>query len=112
MKHTKMFFALLVLAVAVLAFGCTSAAVTDADTQVAAKAGLVDSTIASFRTSLLEKAKTQEIPADDVKKEVEEANKGLKGLGFKIKDKYEGQKIPKDATADSLKTRFTKEKLI
>ena len=110
MKHTKMFFALLVLAVAVLAFGCTSAAVTDTTAQNKAKTEWANSAINGLVTGLVQKAAMNEVPAGDVKKEVEETNKSpfLKGLGIKINDTKEGQKIDKGATAESLKDRFKK----
>ena len=111
MKHTKIFFTLLVLAAALLAFGCTSAAVTDATTLTNTRKGWIDSTVAGLVTSFVEKAKTNEIPADDVKKEIKEADKRLKALGVKIKDSNEGQKIDKGANEVTIKARFTTEAL-
>ena len=110
MKHTKMFFVLLVLAVAVLAFGCTSAAVTDTTLKDKGTAEFVKSAVDDLVTSLVQKAKKNEVSADDVKKEVEKTNEGfLKNLGLKIKDTQAGTNIAKGATAESLKTRFVKE---
>ena len=111
MKHTKIFFTLLVLAAALLAFGCTSAAVTDANLQKNAKEAFAKGPIDDLVTSLVQKAATNEVSSDDVAKEVEKTNKNdfLKSLGIKIKDTKAGVKIDKGATAETLKGRFTKE---
>lgn len=121
MKHTKMFFALVVLAAAVLVFGCNQAATPSSSnsntggnsgggssggfTMNAAQKAAYESWIAGA----VQQAATREIPASEVSQAVQGSNTGFASLGFKVVDTKADQPIAQGTTADALKARFKAE---
>ena len=96
MKHTKIFFALIVLAAAVLAFGCSNATARPMST---AQLTAYDTALDSFTTETNWKAA-------DVTKKVAEVNSTLTGQGIKILDLQEGTGLTRGTKKDVLKQRF------
>ena len=99
MKHTKIFFALIVLAAAVLAFGCSNATARPLS---AAQLTAYDTALEAFNIP----ATGTNMKAADVTKKVAEANSSLTGNGIKILDLQEGTGITKGTKKDVLKQRF------
>ena len=107
MKHTKIFFTLLVLAAALLAFGCTSAAIKS-------HAMTIDQTIA-FNTAITgfkDMAANDDIKPGAVTKKLEEKKKEFLEKKFVVVDKTPGAGIKKGTTEDQLKERFKAYSLI
>ena len=104
MKHTKIFFALLALAAAVLAFGCKQA--NSGFTMNAQQKTYYESVITAFQNT----ATVAEIPADTVKTTLATSNVGCAQLGFKITDNDADKPIAKGTNADALKKRFVPSK--
>lgn len=102
MKHTKIFFALLALTAAVLAFGCKQAN-SSSFTLNAEQQKAYDAEIQS-----LEKAVSDmDLPADIIKQGLEQLNQELaKQYKFKIIDKKAGNPVAKGTKVDALKQRF------
>ena len=96
MKHTKIFFALIVLAAAVLAFGCSNATARPMST---AQLTAYNTALDSFNIHANWKAA-------DVTKKVAEVNSTLTRQGIKILDLQEGTGLTRDTKKDVLKQRF------
>ncbi|MEL3906537.1 MAG: hypothetical protein P1P65_05870 [Treponema sp.] len=126
MKHTKMFFALVVLAAAVLAFGCNQAATPSSsnttqnggnngsDTGGGSSGGFTmnaaqKAAYESWIAGAVQQAATREIPASEVSQAVQGSNTGFASLGFKVVDTKADQPIAQGTTADALKARFKAE---
>ena len=99
MKHTKIFFALIVLAAAVLAFGCSNATARPMSTK---QLTAYDTAIAAFVIS----ATGTNMKAADVTKKVAEVNTTLNAKGIKILDLQEGTGITRGTKKDVLEQRF------
>ena len=99
MKHTKIFFALIVLAAAVLAFGCSNATARPMST---AQLTAYDTALESFNIP----ATGTNWKAADVTKKVAELNSTLTGQGIKILDLQEGTGLTRGTKKDVLKQRF------
>ena len=107
MKHTKIFFTLLVLAAALLAFGCTSAAIKS-------HAMTVDQTTA-YNDAITEfkgMADNGDIKPGAVTKKLEEKKKVFLEKKFVVVDKTPGAGIKKGTTENQLKERFQAYSLI
>ena len=103
MKHTKIFFALLAVTAAVLAFGCNKATDPAGFTMNAQQKTAYDAVITAVETS----AANMELSADVVKTTLENYNTtSFKALNFKVTDKEAGKPIAKGTKADALKKRF------
>lgn len=100
MKHTKIFFALIVLAAAVLAFGCSNATARPMSTK---QLTAYDTAIDAFVIP----ATGTNMKAADVTKKVAEVNTTtLNAEGIKILDLQEGTGITRGTKKDVLKQRF------
>lgn len=99
MKHTKIFFALIVLAAAVLAFGCSNATARPMSTE---QLTAYDTAINAFVIP----ATLPNMKAADVTKKVEEVNTTLNAKRIKILDLQEGTGITRGTKKDVLKQRF------
>ena len=107
MKHTKIFFTLLVLAAALLAFGCTSAAIKShamTTTQTMAYNAVI--------TDLKGLADNGDIKPGAVTKKLEEKKKVFLENKFVVIDKTPGAGIKKGTTENELKKRFEAYSLI
>ena len=101
MKHTKIFFALLVLAAAVLAFGCKQANTGFTMNENQTKA--YNSMIIAFEAA----ASLTDYPADAVKTTLTANNSvTFAALDFKVTDNEAGKPITKGTKTDELKKRF------
>ena len=111
MKHTKIFFALLVLAGAVLAFGCNQANSNGGNggsfTMNAQQKAAYDAVIAQVKLQ----AAAYEIPANIVAEQLTSTNKEFASLKFKVVDTQKGKPIAKGTDENALKARFTPEAL-
>ena len=108
MKHTKIFFALLVLAGAVLAFGCNQANSNGGGfTMNAEQKQAYDAVIGLVKQS----AAAHEIPADEIAYQLQIMNQQFASLNFKIVDTKEGKPIAKGTDENALKARFKPEAL-
>lgn len=108
MKHTKIFFALLVLAGAVLAFGCNQANSNGGGfTMNEKQQQAYDAQIASVKLQ----AANLEIPANIVKIQLQTINESFKPLNFKVVDTQKGKPIAKGTDENALKARFRPEAL-
>ena len=117
MKHTKIFFALLVLAGAVLAFGCNQATTpgtpnggnngSGSFTMNAQQKTAYDAVIAYVKLQ----ADSHEIPADLVAEQLTSTNKEFASLKFKVVDTKAGQPIAQGTDENALKARFKPEAL-
>ena len=117
MKHTKIFFALLVLAGAVLAFGCNQATTpgtpnggnngSGSFTMNAQQKAAYDAVIAQVKLQ----AAAYEIPANIVAEQLTSTNKEFASLKFKVVDTQKGKPIAKGTDENALKARFTPEAL-
>ena len=119
MKHTKIFFALLVLAGAVLAFGCNQANSNGGNsggssggnngsgsfTMNPQQKTAYDAAIAQVKTQ----AAAQEIPAQQVAQQLQTMNQQFASLNFKVVDTKAGQPIAKGTDENALKARFKAE---
>ena len=99
MKHTKIFFALIVLAAAVLAFGCSNATARPMSTE---QLTAYDTAIDAFVIP----ATGTNMKAADVTKKVAEVNTTLNANSIKILDLQEGTGITRGTKKDVLKQRF------
>ena len=102
MKHTKIFFALLAVTAAVLAFGCKKA--TDS-------AGFIMNTqqkvlYEGFITGIENSATSMDYPASSVKQALDTIQVSFQAAGFKVEDKTPNQDVKKGTKADALKKRF------
>ena len=107
MKHTKIFFTLLVLAAALLAFGCTSAAIKShamTDNQTRAFNAVI--------TEFKDMAANGDIKPGAVTKKLEEKKKTFSENKFVVVDKTPGVGIKKGTTENQLKERFQAYSLI
>ena len=107
MKHTKIFFTLLVLAAALLAFGCTSAAIKPhamTPTQTTAFNAVI--------TEFKDMAANGDIKPGAVTKKLEEKKKTFSDNKFVVVDKTPGAGIKKGTTENQLKERFQAYSLI
>ena len=102
MKHTKIFFALLVLAAAVLAFGCKQANGSSSFTMNEKQTAAYTDWIKGLENN----AAVNEISADIVKTSVITANAVFATLDFKVTDNEAGKPITKGTKTDALKKRF------
>lgn len=107
MKHTKIFFTLLVLAAALLAFGCTSAAIKS-HAMTATQTAAFDGVITEFK----DMAANGDIKPGAVTKKLEEKKKTFLENKFVVVDKTPGVGIKKGTTEDQLKERFQAYSLI
>ena len=120
MKHTKIFFALLVLAGAVLAFGCNQANSNGGNsggssggnnggsfTMNAQQKAAYDAVIAQVKLQ----AAAHEIPANIVAEQLTSTNKEFASLKFKVVDTKAGQPIAQGTDENALKARFKPEAL-
>lgn len=120
MKHTKIFFALLVLAGAVLAFGCNQANSNGGNsggssggnnggsfTMNAQQKAAYDAVIAQVKLQ----AAAYEIPANIVAEQLTSTNKEFASLKFKVVDTQKGKPIAKGTDENALKARFKPEAL-
>lgn len=107
MKHTKIFFTLLVLAAALLAFGCTSAAIKS-HAMTAAQTGVYNDAITEFKGM----ADNANVKPDAVTKKLEEKKKAFLKKNFVVVDKTPGVGIKKGTTENQLKERFQAYSLI
>ena len=108
MKHTKIFFALLVLAGAVLAFGCNQANSNGGGfTMNAEQKQAYDVAIAYVKLQ----ATAYEIPANIVAEQLTSMNKEFASLKFKVVDTQKGKPIAKGTDENALKARFRPEAL-
>ena len=107
MKHTKIFFALLVLAAAVLAFGCKQANDSSSFTLSTAQQTVYDTQITLLATA----AATGDISAAMVKTKLQTMNMAVASQGFKITDTKDGTDIKRGTEAKALKERFVPAKL-
>ena len=107
MKHTKIFFTLLVLAAALLAFGCTSAAIKY-HAMTADQTNAFDAAIAEFKGM----ADNGDIKPGAVTKKLEEKKKDFLEKKFVVVDKTPGAGIKKGTTEAQLKERFKAYSLI
>ena len=105
MKHTKIFFALLVLAAALFAFGCNQANTPGNGSGFTMNEHQKQAYNAQITTIALTAA-TQEIPANMVKIQLQTINEGFKSLKFKVVDTKEGEPIAKGTDENALKARF------
>ena len=102
MKHTKIFFALLAVAAAVLAFGCKKATDPAGFTMNTQQKALYESFIMSIETA----AKSIDYPAATVKTALTASQVSFQAAGFKVEDKTPNQDVKKGTKADALKKRF------
>ena len=102
MKHTKIFFALLALAVAVLAFGCKQANGSSSFTMNDNQKKAYESMITGFETT----AAAMDIPAKSVKMSVESFNTSYASINLKVTDTQADKPIAKGTKADALRKRF------
>ena len=107
MKHTKIFFTLLVLAAALLAFGCTSAAIKSH----AMTPEQMRVYVAAI-TDLKGLADNGDIKPGDVTKKLEEKKEAFLKKNFVVVDKTPGAGIKKGTSEADLKARFTPYSLI
>ena len=107
MKHTKIFFTLLVLAAALLAFGCTSAAIKS-HAMTATQTMAFNAVITEFK----DMAANGDIEPGAVTKKLEEKKKTFSENKFVVLDKIPGAGIKKDTTENQLKERFQAYSLI
>ena len=107
MKHTKIFFTLLVLAAALLAFGCTSAAI-----KPHAMTGDQKEAYSAAITEFQGMADNGDIKPGAVTKKLEEKKKTFLEKKFVVVDKTPGEGIKKGTTAAQLKERFKAYSLI
>ena len=107
MKHTKIFFTLLVLAAALLAFGCTSAAIKS-HAMTAEQTGVYDTAITEFK----DMANNGDIKPGAVTKKLEEKKEVFLKKNFVVIDKTPGAGIKKGTTENQLKERFKAYSLI
>ena len=115
MKHTKIFFALLVLAGAVLAFGCNQANSNGGSsggngggfTMNEKQKAAYDAVIAYVKLQ----ATAYEIPANIVEEQLTSTNKEFASLKFKVVDTQKGKPIAKGTDENALKARFKPEAL-
>ena len=107
MKHTKIFFTLLVLAAALLAFGCTSAAIKSHAMTTGQKMAF-GAAITEFK----DMAANGDIKPGAVTKKLEEKKKGFLEKKFVVVDKTPGAGIKKGTTENQLKERFQAYSLI
>ena len=114
MKHTKIFFALLVLAAAVLAFGCNQATTPGGNggnggsfTMNAQQKAAYDAVIAYVKLQ----ATAYEIPANIVAEQLTSTNKEFASLKFKVVDTQKGKPVAKGTDENALKARFKPEAL-
>lgn len=107
MKHTKIFFTLLVLAAALLAFGCTSAAIKS-HAMTVAQTTAFDAVITEFK----DMAANGDIKPGAVTKKLEEKKKTFSENKFVVVDKTPGAGIKKGTTKNQLKERFQAYSLI
>ena len=107
MKHTKIFFTLLVLAAALLAFGCTSAAIKP-HAMTADQTEAYSNAINEFKGM----ADNGDIKPGAVTKKLEEKKKVFLEKKFVVVDKTPGAGIKKGTTEDQLKERFQAYSLI
>ena len=118
----KDFFALLVLAGAVLAFGCNPATTpgttgggsgdngsgsSGSFTMNPVQQQAYNETIASVKSE----AATREIPADEIAYQLQIMNQQFASLNFKIVDTKEGKPIANGTDENALKARFKPEAL-
>ena len=107
MKHTKIFFTLLVLAAALLAFGCTSAAIKS-HAMTAEQLRVYNTAITDLKTL----ADNGDIKPGAVTKKLEEKKKDFSEKKFVVVDKTPGAGIKKGTTEAQLKERFQAYSLI
>ena len=107
MKHTKIFFTLLVLAAALLAFGCTSAAIKS-HAMTPEQTRVYDAAI----TDLKGLADNGDIKPGAVTKKLEEKKEAFLKKNFVVVDKTPGAGIKKGTSEADLKARFTPYSLI
>ena len=107
MKHTKIFFTLLVLAAALLAFGCTSAAIKS-HAMTNAQTAAYNAAITEFKGM----ADNGDIKPGAVTKKLEEKKKVFLENKFVVVDKTPGTGIKKGTTENELKKRFEAYSLI
>ena len=108
MKHTKIFFALLVLAGAVLAFGCNQANSNGGGfTMNEKQQQAYDSAISVVKLQ----AASHEIPANIVELQLQGLNKQFATFSFKVVDTQKGKPIAKGTDENALKARFRPEAL-
>ena len=114
MKHTKMFFALVVLTAAVLAFGCNQANTPSKPNTTASGFTMNQQQQTAYNRTIFfikERAASQAIPANDIPPKLQDANRNFAPFGFKVVDTQAGQPIEKGTTEDALKARFKPEKI-
>ena len=108
MKHTKIFFALLVLAGAVLAFGCNQANSNGGGfTMNAEQKQAYDAATGVVKQS----AAAHEIPANIVELQLQGLNQQFAALSFKVVDTRKGKPVAKGTDENALKARFKPEAL-
>ena len=107
MKHTKIFFTLLVLAAALLAFGCTSAAIKS-HAMTSEQTGVYDTAINELKGL----ADNGDIKPSAVTKKLEEKKKVFLEKKFVVIDKTPGAGIKKGTSVADLKERFKAYSLI
>ena len=107
MKHTKIFFTLLVLAAALLAFGCTSAAIKS-HAMTSEQTRVYDAAI----TELKGLADNGDIKPGAVTKRLEEKKETFLKKNFVVVDNTPGSGIKKGTTENQLKERFKAYSLI